>query len=116
MTKNSLNWKTHLPAVQAELMHRAETSLRTFVKAAWHVLEPSTDFCPNWHLDAICDHLAAVSRGEIRNLLINIPPRHMKSLGANVFFPAWIWAQNPNPTNDPVYSFRVRKVAGVVPA
>jgi len=93
---NSLKSKEHLPAVQAELMRRAETSLQTFVKAAWHVLEPATDFCPGWHLDAICEHLTAVSSGEIRNLLINIPPRHMKSLAVSVFWPVWEWIANPH--------------------
>jgi hypothetical protein len=37
-----------------------------------------------WHIDAICEHLEAVTRGEIRNLLINMPPRHMKSLAVRV--------------------------------
>ena len=50
---------------------------------------------PGWHLDAICDHLEAVSRGHIRNLLINMPPRHMKSLAVSVFWPCWEWATWP---------------------
>ena len=73
------------------------------------------EFQSNWHIDAICDHLEAVADRQIKRLLINIPPRHMKSLGANVFFPAWVWAQNPNPENDPSYSFQIRRIAGAVP-
>jgi len=42
-------------------------------------------------VDAICDHLEAVSAGEITNLLINVPPGCMKSLTTNVFWPAWEW-------------------------
>ena len=55
----------------------------------------ATPFVPGWHLDAICDHLEAVSRGHIRNLLINMPPRHMKSLAVSVFWPCWEWATWP---------------------
>jgi predicted phage terminase large subunit-like protein len=88
---------------------RYERSLLDFIGGFWRCIEPN-GFQSNWHIEAICDHLEAVAQRQIkRGLLINIPPRHMKSLGANVFFPAWIWAQNPNPANDPTYSFRVRQ-------
>jgi predicted phage terminase large subunit-like protein len=69
--------------------------LREFVRAGWHVVEPSTVFSGNWHIDAICEHLEACSRGEIRRLLINIPPRHMKSLAVSVFWPVWTWTVKP---------------------
>jgi len=69
--------------------------LREFVEQAWRIVEPSTPFVPGWHIYAIIDHLEAVSRGEIRNLLINVPPRHMKSLLVSVFWPAWEWIRWP---------------------
>ena len=65
------------------------------MRQAWHVIEPSTPFVPGWHIDAIIEHLEAVTRGQIRNLLINVPPRHMKSLLVSVFWPAWEWIQHP---------------------
>ena len=80
----------------AEEAERLGTSLREFVPAAWHVVEPMTVFAPNWHIDAICDHLEALSRGDIRRLLINIPPRHMKSLTVSVMWPAWLWTTRPH--------------------
>src|SRR5258708_3014432 len=43
----------------------------------------------------MADHLEAVTRGEIKRLLINIPPRHMKSLAVCVFWPAWAWIDKP---------------------
>jgi predicted phage terminase large subunit-like protein len=58
-------------------------------------LEPSTPFVPGWHIDAIIEHLEAVTNGQIRNLLINVPPRHMKSLLVSVFWPAWEWIRWP---------------------
>jgi len=66
-----------------------------FVRQAWAVVEPSTPFVPGWHIDAIIEHLEAVTRGEIRNLLINVPPRHMKSLLVSVFWPPWEWIRFP---------------------
>lgn len=65
--------------------------LRQFVKRAWPILEPATPLAWGWALDAMCEHLEAVSRGEIRNLLMNVPPGTMKSLLTSVFWPAWEW-------------------------
>ena len=73
----------------------ATRSLKEFVRQAWHIIEPSTPFVPGWHIDAIIDHLEAVSYGHIRNLLINVPPRHMKSLLVSVLWPAWEWTRWP---------------------
>jgi phage terminase large subunit-like protein len=70
-------------------------SLSDFVREAWKVLEPATPLLWNWHIDVICAHLEAVSAGEIRRLLINVPPGHMKSLLVSVFWPAWVWAHLP---------------------
>ncbi len=73
----------------------AERSLAEFCKQAWSVTEAGTPYEHNFHIDAICEHLEAVSRGEIKRLLINIPPRHMKSLTVSVFWPCWDWIKNP---------------------
>jgi len=52
-------------------------------------------FIDNWHIGAICEHLEAVRRGEIRDLVINIPPGHAKSIVLSVLFPAWVWIDLP---------------------
>jgi predicted phage terminase large subunit-like protein len=69
----------------------AEEKLRDFIKLGWMILEPGRDFTPGWHIDAICDHLEAVTAGHINRLLINIPPGCMKSLTTDAFWPAWEW-------------------------
>lgn len=66
-------------------------SLANFVRRAWHVLEPSAPYVHNWHLDVMCEHLEAVTNGEITRLLINVPPGTMKSLLTCVFWPSWEW-------------------------
>jgi predicted phage terminase large subunit-like protein len=79
-------------ALEVEKQRR---TLAEFVKAAWHVVEPATEMAWGWHIEAICEHLEAATRGEIRRLVVNIPPRHMKSLLVTVFWPAWVWATFP---------------------
>jgi hypothetical protein len=74
---------------------RAVRSLQEFVRQAWIIVEPSTPFVPGFHIDAIIKHIEAVTREQIRNLLINVPPRHMKSLLVSVFWPAWEWIAHP---------------------
>jgi len=75
-------------AIDRELSRR---SLAEFAKMAWRTLEPSTHLKWGWALDAICEHLEAVSRGEITRLLMNVPPGTMKSLLTGVIWPAWEW-------------------------
>lgn len=75
-----------------------ERSLIEFVKAAWPHFE-SSEYIDGWHLHAICEHLEAVSRGEIRRILINIPPRHSKTTLSTICWPVWTWAQQSDPEN-----------------
>jgi len=74
---------------------RARRSLHEFVVQGWHVLEPETPFIEGMHVRAICDHLQAITEGRIRNLIINVPPGHAKSLLTAVFWPAWAWIDRP---------------------
>lgn len=81
------------PQVVADAAHRrvCELSLVDFVAHCWPVLEPTRPFVRGWAIDAMCDHLTAVTKGQIRRLIINVPPGLMKSLTVNVFWPAWEW-------------------------
>lgn len=74
----------------------ASASLYEFVKQAWHVVEPGVAFVPSWHIEQICEHLEAITSGDIRKLLINIPPRHSKSLIVSVMWPMWEWLTDPS--------------------
>lgn len=92
---NTAPFITRLPWTLNEMeVELAERSLRDFLAQAWHVVEPGVEFIPGWHLDAVCDHLQAVTEGYIRNLLILMPPRHSKSTIASVMWPAWEWIRH----------------------
>ena len=77
-----------LIAIEREYCTR---SLGNFAKRAWHVLEPATELKWGWAVEAICDHLEGVTRGDIYRLLMNVPPGTMKSLLTSVIWPAWEW-------------------------
>ena len=78
-------------SVDAELFRR---SFRAFVPRSWPLIE-ANPFVSNWHVDAIADALEAVSDGQIPRLLVNIPPRHLKSTLTSVMWPAWLWLRDP---------------------
>lgn len=75
---------------------RARRDFKTFVRLAWHVIEPGKPFVNGWHLDAISEHLQAVSTGDIKRLLVNMPPRHGKSTLISVLWSGWLILNNPS--------------------
>ena len=73
----------------------AEESLSEFMRQAWHIIEPMTPLRWNWHLDAINEHLEAVTWGHIQYLITNVAPRNTKSVAVSVMWPAWEWLHKP---------------------
>src|SRR5271157_3566847 len=69
---------------------------RVFVHKVFTTLSPGQTFVPSWHIDAIGDQLERVRRGEVRRLIINMPPRSLKSIAGSVAFPAFILGHNPS--------------------
>ena len=57
---------------------------------------PQTELAMNWHVEVIAAKLTAVRQGRIRRLIINLPPRHLKSLLASIAFPAWCLGHDPS--------------------
>lgn len=80
---------------QAEDYYRAEHLLAHFLRSAWHLLEPGREYLHNWHVDCIAEHLEAVRLGQIRRLIVNQPPRSLKSTLITVCFPVWLWIKDP---------------------
>lgn len=75
-----------------KIRERCRKSFATFVKEAWHVLEPDTKLVWGWHLQAICDHLQAITEGRMHpRLIINVPPGCSKSTLVSVLWQAWEW-------------------------
>ena len=85
------------PNIMMETVHteRSERNLTQFIKSAWPVMEPGTAYVHNWHTDLISEYLQAVNDKQITRLLINMPPRHMKSIHITVCYPVWSWIRRP---------------------
>lgn len=81
-----------LARVRAE---QARRSLLEFTEQSWSILEPGRPFVKGWPLDAMCEHLEALARGEITYLLITVPPGSMKSRLVRTCFPLWLWMTKP---------------------
>ena len=69
--------------------------LSLFSSRALREIEPSTDYIHNWHVDCIAEHLQAVWDKDIQRLIINMPPRLLKTHMGSVAFPAWGFGQDP---------------------
>ena len=66
-----------------------------FIELAFAELNPQTKFLRNWHIEVLAATLERVRAGEIRRLIINVPPRSRKSLGASIAFPARLLGHDP---------------------
>jgi predicted phage terminase large subunit-like protein len=67
-----------------------------FIREAFTIINPGTKFLSNWHIDLICCYLREVHAGNVKRLIINIPPRSLKSTIVSVCWPAWIIGNNPS--------------------
>ncbi len=70
--------------------------LYTFIHRGFRELNPQVAFLRNWHIELIAAKLEACFRGEINRLIINVPPRSLKSHAAAVAFPAYVLGHNPS--------------------
>jgi predicted phage terminase large subunit-like protein len=71
------------------------THFPSFLRRCFMTLNPGSLYLPNWHIAAIAYQLERVHRGEITRLIINLPPRHLKSLTVSVAFPAFLLGLEP---------------------
>lgn len=71
------------------------SSLVGFTRRAWPHIRDANEFFPNWHIDLLSAEYESIFNGDNDRLIVNQPPGTMKSALLNVFFPAWVWAQDP---------------------
>jgi predicted phage terminase large subunit-like protein len=87
-----------LPDYPLQIVFQAALAenLMAFTEYAFGVVRPGVAFKSNWHLEAIAEKLSQVASGEVRRLIITLPPRTLKSLCASVALPAWFLGRNPS--------------------
>ena len=72
------------------------SDFNAFIERSFYELNPTTPFLPNWHIQVIAAELEACRRGETKRLIINVPPRSLKSHCASIAFPAWLLGHDPS--------------------
>lgn len=73
-----------------------QADFSAFVKAAWPILEPGNELSWSWHYDLMAEYLTLAADKKLRRLIINIPPRTLKSILVSVMFPVWVWTRTPS--------------------
>ncbi|MDR0774154.1 MAG: phage terminase large subunit [Rickettsia sp.] len=67
----------------------------SFINKVFNTINPGIEYQANWHIELIAEYLQAVQKGDIKRLIINMPPRSLKSVCIGVAWPAWILGHDP---------------------
>ena len=70
--------------------------LHVFTQRVFRDLEPGTPFLSNWHYEDIAHRLTRVMRGDLRRLIVNVPPRSGKSMLTSIAWPLFLWGHDPS--------------------
>lgn len=97
MQSKEIVLKAATEIIKIRKRQKCEGSLIEFCEYIWPVVEPAIPFIRGWAIDAIAEHLEAVTNGSITRLLMNVPPGFTKSLMTDVFWPAWEWGPRNMP-------------------
>ncbi|TKT70282.1 hypothetical protein YH63_002005 [Afipia massiliensis] len=71
------------------------SDFESFLHRCFRMLNPGAAYLPNWHIKAIARQLERIQNGETNRLIINMPPRYLKSLTVSVILPAFLLGHNP---------------------
>jgi predicted phage terminase large subunit-like protein len=82
------------------LLHRAHDAaiahdFRYFLRRSFGTLSPSETFIQSWHIEAITEYLRALEQSHITRLIINMPPRSLKSMTVTVAWTSYLLGRNP---------------------
>ena len=96
MNKPLLTSQTSMIIKPHEMAALFRQDFSSFICRTFQELNPQTEYLHNWHVDLIAFKLMEVAEGKIKRLIINIPPRNLKSICASVAFPAWLLGHFPS--------------------
>lgn len=85
-----------IPSEQEALDALLRLKLSAFIQKTFYTVSPADEYLHNWHIDLIAEYLEACTRREIKRLIINMPPRYMKSIAVSVAWAAWLLGKNPS--------------------
>lgn len=87
--------QSYAEAIQEEYAV-CRTDLAAFIEKTFKMVSPGVEYKHNWHIECIAEYLMALYQREIKKLIINIPPRALKSISCNVAWPAWLLGKDPS--------------------
>ena len=82
--------------VQQAYFAAVKSNFKVFLQQAFATIYPGKQFLDNWHIDAIVYCLEQGLQGRMPRLIINLPPRHLKSFIVSVAWPAFLWGVDPS--------------------
>lgn len=86
----------HEPDNNPNVLHLIEKNhFSAFIRQSFETVNPGAEYLSNWHIEAISEYLEATRRSEITRLIINMPPRSLKSVCVTVAWPAWLLGNDP---------------------
>jgi hypothetical protein len=80
---------------QSEYHAALRADFYSFMLRCFADLNSGAAYLPSWHIEVLAARLQSVQDGRIRRLIVNIPPRHLKSLAASIALPAWLLGHDP---------------------
>ncbi len=87
----------HIDSISSEIaLNLLPNCFKSFLIKTFQTLNPKQKFEDNWHLDLIIEHLKSIEKSKTKRLIINIPPRSLKSTLISVAWPAWILGNDPS--------------------
>lgn len=73
-----------------------KNDLSAFIHKTFNTINQGVKYNHNWHIDLIAEYLKEIANGNLKRLIINIPPRSLKSVCVSVAFPAWLLGNKPH--------------------
>lgn len=77
------------------IRHLYRSEFSCFVELAFRALHPNVEYLDHWLNQVLCRALERCFHGDTKRLIINLPPRYLKSFTASIAFPAWVLARRP---------------------
>ena len=81
---------------RAEIQAALREDFCSFLVRSFADLHSGQAFSPAWHLEVVTAKLQGVREGRAKRLIVNVPPRHLKSLAASIALPAWLLGRDPS--------------------
>ena len=90
------NVHVHTPTVHTQACANTRINIKDFLLQVFNTLHPTKKMISNWHLDLMLEYLKNVEKGTIKRLIVNLPPRSLKSICINVAWVAWVLGHAPH--------------------